>query len=59
MSVMLCKEATIVKKNSCFVGRIVLFDTVGLHLVTFRILESYPFKDILTLMALLYSFLFV
>ena len=53
MSVMLCTGATFVKKNSCLVARIVSFDTVGLHLLTFRILESYLSKDILTLMALL------
>ena len=46
MSVMLCTEATFVKKNSCIVARIVPFDTVGLHLFTFRILEPYTFKDI-------------
>ena len=46
MSVMLCMGATFVKKNSCFVARIVPFDTVGLHLLTFRILEPYPSKDI-------------
>ena len=28
MSVMLCKGATFVKKNSCLVARIVSFDTV-------------------------------
>ena len=39
MSVMLCKGAAFVKKNSCLVTRIVLFDTVGLNLLTFRILE--------------------
>ena len=50
---MLCTGATFVKKNSCLVARIVSFDTVGLHLLTFRILEPYPSKDILTLMALL------
>ena len=42
-----------VKKNSCLVARIVSFDAVGLHLLTFRILEPYPSKDILTLMVLL------
>ena len=47
-----CTGTTFVK-NSCLVFRIVLFDTVGLHLLTFRILESYPSKDILTLMVLL------
>ena len=53
MSLMLCAGATFIKKNSCLVARIVSFDTVGLHLLIFRILESYPSKDILTLMALL------
>ena len=46
MSVMLCTGATFVKKNSCLVARIVPFDAVGLHLLTFRILEPYPSKDI-------------
>ena len=46
MSVMLCTATTFVKKNSCLVARIVPFDTVGLHLPIFRILEPYPFKDI-------------
>ena len=46
MSVMLCTGTTFVKKNSCLVARIVPFDTVGLHLLTFRILEPYPSKDI-------------
>ena len=53
MSVMLCTWAFFVKKNSCLVARIVSFDTVGLPLFTFRILEPYPSKDNLTLMALL------
>ena len=53
MSVMLCTGATFAKKNSCLVSRIVSFDTVGLHLLTFRILEPYRFKDVLTLIALL------
>ena len=53
MSVMLCTGATFVKKKSCLVTRIVSFDTAGLHLLTFRILEPYPSKDILTLMVLL------
>ena len=39
MSVILCTGATLIKKNSCFVARIVPFDTVGLHLLTFHILE--------------------
>ena len=46
MSVMLRTEATFVKINSCLVVRIVSFDTAGLHLLTFRILEPYPSKDI-------------
>ena len=46
MSVMLCTGATFVKKNSCLVARIVSFDTVGLHLHLFGILEPYPSKDI-------------
>ena len=46
MSVMLCTGATFEKKNSCLVARIVSFDTAGLHQLTFRILEPYPFKDI-------------
>ena len=33
MSVMLCTEATFVKKNSYLVARINSFDTVGLHLL--------------------------
>ena len=37
---------TFVKKNSCLVARIVSFDTVGLHLLTFRILKPYPSKYI-------------
>ena len=46
MSVMLCTGVTFVKKNSCLVARILSFDTAGLHLLTFRILEPYPSKDI-------------
>ena len=46
MLVMLFAGATFVKKNSCLVARIVGFDTAGLHLLTFRILEPYPSKDI-------------
>ena len=46
MSVMLCTGAAFVKKISCLVARIVPFDTVGLKLPTFRILEPYPSKDI-------------
>ena len=46
MSVMLCTGATFVKKSSCLVARVVPIDTVGLHLLTFRILEPYLSKDI-------------
>ena len=46
MSVMLCTEVKFVKKNYCLVARIVSFDTAGLHLLTFRILETYLSKDI-------------
>ena len=37
--------ATFAKKNFCLVARIISFDTVDLHLLTFRILEPYPSKD--------------
>ena len=53
MLVGLWMGATFVKKSPCLVARIVSFDNVGLHLFTFRILEPYPSKDILTLMVLL------
>ena len=46
MSFILCTGANFVKKNFCLVARIVPFDTVGLHLLTFRILGPYPSKDI-------------
>ena len=46
MSVMLCTGATFEKKKSCLAARIVSFDTVGLSILTFRILEPYPSKDI-------------
>ena len=49
VSIMLCAGATLVKKNSCLVARIVSFDVIGLYLLIFRILEPYPSKDILTL----------
>ena len=52
MSVMLCAGVSFVKKNSCLGARIVSFDTVGLHLLTFRNLEPYPSKDTLILMVL-------
>ena len=50
----LCAGATFVKKNSCLVGRIVSFYTVGLHLLTFLILEPLSSKYIFTLMVLWY-----
>ena len=46
MLVMLCMGAAFVKKSSCLVARIVLFNTTSLHLFIFRILEPYPSKDI-------------
>ena len=45
MSVILSTGATFVKKNSCLIARIVLFDTAGLHLLTFRNVEPCPSKD--------------
>ena len=56
MSVMLCTRATFVKKNSCLVAGIVSFYTVGLHLLTFLILEPLSSKYILTLMVLWYYY---
>ena len=53
MPVMLCTEATFVKKNSSLVATMVSVDTVGLQAFTFRILEPYPTKDILVSMELL------
>ena len=44
--VILCKGAIFVTKSSCIVARMVLYDTVGLHLPIFRILEPYLSKDI-------------
>ena len=46
MSVTVYKGATFVKQNSYLVVRIVSFGTAGLHLLTLRILEPYPSKDI-------------
>ena len=43
---MLCTRANFSKKNSCLVARLVLYYTSGLHLLTFYILEPYPFKGI-------------
>ena len=45
MSVMIFTSTTFVKKNSCLVAKITLFDTVRLHLLTFGILEPYTSKD--------------
>ena len=46
MSVMLCMEANFAKKNACLVARTVAYYSAGLHLLTFHILDPYPFKDI-------------
>ena len=46
MSVIFCAGSTFVKKDFFLVVRIVSFDTVGLHLFTFRISEPYLSKDI-------------
>ena len=46
MSIILCKGANFAKKNSCLGARIVPYYIVGLHLLTFHILELYPSKDI-------------
>ena len=43
---MFCREVTFEKKHVCLVARIASFDTAGLHLLTFSILELYPPKDI-------------
>ena len=43
---MLCMGATFVKKYSCLDAKIVSFDTAGLHLLSFRILEPCLSKDI-------------
>ena len=43
---MLCKGATFIKKSSCLVAKIVSFYTASLHLLTIRILEPYPSKNI-------------
>ena len=45
MSVIHYTGATFVKKKSWLVAAIVMFDTAGLHLRIFRILESCPSKD--------------
>ena len=47
MSVMLCTGVTFVRKTSYLVAKIVSYDTAGLHLLTFRILEPYHYYSIL------------
>ena len=46
MSAILSTTTNFSKKNSCLVARIVPYYIAGLHLVTFHILERYPYKDI-------------
>ena len=41
-------KVTFVKKNYCLIAGIVSFDTVGQHLLPFRILEPYPSEDNIT-----------
>ena len=48
MLLILCTWAAFIKIKSCLVARIVSFDNKGLHLLFYRILEQYPFKDIET-----------
>ena len=43
---MLCMRTLFVKKNSYLVARAATFDTAGLYLLTFCILEPYPSNDI-------------
>lgn len=45
MSVMIWTRVNFITKKSCLFARIVSFDTSGLFLLTFRILEPYPPKD--------------
>ena len=46
MSVMLCMGATFINTNFCLAARIASFDTAGVHLLIFRVLDPYPSKDI-------------
>ena len=39
------QELLFVKKNSSLAAITVSFDTAGLHLLTFRILDPFPSKD--------------
>ena len=43
---MVCTGANFVKISFCLAARIVSFDTAGLHLLTFSVLDPYPSKDI-------------
>ena len=38
----LCLLTTFIKKNSCLVAKTVSFDTTGLHVLIFHVLESFP-----------------
>ena len=46
MSIMLCRGAALIKKNSYLVAIIVSFDTECLHLLTFNVLEPFQYKTI-------------
>ena len=46
MSALLCTGTNFTKKNSCLIARMVPYYTAGRQLLTFHILEPYPFKDI-------------
>ena len=52
---MLCSGVTFVKKNYCLIPRIVSFDTLGLHLLTFRILEPFRRPKIMSLISVTLS----
>ena len=52
---MLSTGATFVNKNPCLVTGIVSFDTAGLHLLTFCILEPYTRPKILSLISVTLS----
>ena len=46
MSVLLCMGATFINTNVCLAVRIASFDTAGLQLLSFCVLDPYPSKDI-------------
>ena len=46
MPVIVCTGAAFVRGNYCLDSKIVSFDTAGLHLFIFCILEPYSSKDI-------------